>query len=71
MRCKIARTQKFMWHYIMRSTKSQKVSILHYSIDMDICIYIYIFELISFLHVVFNFWHNTTTDRDKDQISNK
>ena len=34
MRCKIVRTQKLMWHNIMRSTKSKKVSILHYSIDM-------------------------------------
>ena len=33
MRCKIVRTQKLMWRYIMRSTKSQKVSVLHYSID--------------------------------------
>ena len=33
MRCKIERTQKLMWHNIMRSTKSQKTSILHYSID--------------------------------------
>ena len=34
MRCKIARTQKLMWHNIMRLTKSQKISVLHYSIDM-------------------------------------
>ena len=34
MRCKIVRTQKFMWRNIMRSTKSQKASVLHYSIDM-------------------------------------
>ena len=33
MRCTIVRTQKLMWRYIMRSTKSQKVSGLHYSID--------------------------------------
>ncbi len=33
MRCKIMRTQKLMWHNIMRSTKSQKASVLHYSID--------------------------------------
>ena len=33
MRCKIMRTQELMWSNIMRSTKSQKVSILHYSID--------------------------------------
>ena len=35
MRCKIMRTQKFMWRNIIRSIKSQKVSILHYSIDID------------------------------------
>jgi hypothetical protein len=29
------RFQKLMWHNIMRSTKSQKVSVLHYSIDID------------------------------------
>ena len=34
MRCKIVRFQKFMWRNIMRSTKSQKISILHYSIDI-------------------------------------
>ena len=33
MRCKIVRTQKLMWRNIMRSTKSQKASVLHYSID--------------------------------------
>ena len=33
MRCKIVRFQKFMWRNMMRSTKSQKVSVLHYSID--------------------------------------
>ena len=33
MRCKIVRFQKFMWHNMMRLTKSQKVSILHYNID--------------------------------------
>ena len=33
MRCKIVRTQKFMWRNIIRSTKSQKVMILHYNID--------------------------------------
>jgi hypothetical protein len=30
------RFQKLMWRNMMRSTKSQKVSILHYSIDMRI-----------------------------------
>ena len=40
MRCKIVRTQKLMWRNIMRSTKSQKVSILHYNnIDIDYSIY--------------------------------
>ena len=36
MRCKIARTQKLMWRNIMRSSKSQKVLALHYSIDIYI-----------------------------------
>ena len=31
MRCKIVRFQKLMWRKIMRSTKSQKVLVLHYS----------------------------------------
>ncbi len=35
MRCKIVRTQKFMWYNIMRLTKNQKASVLHYSIDTD------------------------------------
>ena len=35
MRCKIVRIQKLMWCNIMRSIKSQKVSVLHYSIDID------------------------------------
>ena len=34
MRCKIVRFQKLMWCNMMRSTKSKKVSILHYSIDI-------------------------------------
>jgi hypothetical protein len=29
------RTQKLMWRNIMRSTKNQKVSILHYSRDIN------------------------------------
>ena len=33
MRCKIVRFQKLMWRNMMRTTKSKKVSILHYSID--------------------------------------
>ena len=34
MRFKIVRTQELMWRNIMRLTKSQKVLILHYSIDI-------------------------------------
>ena len=41
MRCKIVRFQKLMWCNMMRSTKSQKASILHYSIDYD-CLYVYL-----------------------------
>ena len=33
MRCKIVRFQKLMWRNMMKSTKSQKASVLHYSID--------------------------------------
>ena len=33
MRYKIVRTQKLMWRNIMKSTKSPKVSVLHYNID--------------------------------------
>ena len=33
MRCKIVRFQKLMWRNMMRSTKSQKVLVLHYSIN--------------------------------------
>ena len=33
IRCKIIRFQKFMWRNMMRSTKNQKGSVLHYSID--------------------------------------
>ena len=36
MRCKIVRFQKLMWRNIMRSTKSQKALILHYSIDKEV-----------------------------------
>ena len=39
MRYKIVRFQKLMWRNMMRSTKSQKVSVLHY-----IYIYIYIYS---------------------------
>ena len=34
MRCKIVRIQKLMWRNIMKLTKSQKASVLHYSIDI-------------------------------------
>ena len=34
MRCKIVRFQKLMLRNMMRSTKSQKVLVLHYSIDI-------------------------------------
>jgi hypothetical protein len=36
MRCKIVRFQKLMWRNMMKSTKSQKASVLHYSIDIDL-----------------------------------
>jgi hypothetical protein len=36
MRCKIVRFQKLMWRNMIRSIKSQKVSVLHYSIDIYI-----------------------------------
>ena len=35
MRCKIVRFQKLMWRSMMKSTKSQKVSILNYRIDLS------------------------------------
>jgi hypothetical protein len=54
MRCKIVRFQKLMWRNMMRSTKSQKASVLHYSIDIYIYIYIYmIFCLL--LYILYNF----------------
>ncbi len=34
--CKIVRTQKLIRHNILRSIKSQKASVLHYSIDQSI-----------------------------------
>ena len=34
MRCKILRFQKLIWRNMMRSTKSQKGSVLHYSINI-------------------------------------
>ena len=36
MRCKIVRTQKFMYRNIMKLTKSQKTLVLHYNIDFRI-----------------------------------
>ena len=36
MRCKIMRFQKLTWRNMMKSTKSQKVSVLHYSIDVSL-----------------------------------
>ncbi len=33
MRCKIVSFQKLMWRNMTRSTKSQKASVLYYSID--------------------------------------
>ena len=36
MSCKIVRFQKLMWRNMMRLTKSQKVSVLHYSIDQGV-----------------------------------
>ena len=36
MRCKILKFKKLMWRNLMWSTKSQKVSVLHYSIDLAI-----------------------------------
>ena len=32
---KIIKTEKLMWRNIMRSTKSQKASVLHYSININ------------------------------------
>ena len=36
IRCKIVRFQRLMWRNMMRSTKSQKVYVLHYNIDITI-----------------------------------
>jgi hypothetical protein len=55
------RFQKLMWRNMMRSTKSQKASVLHYSIDIYIYIYIYAkniffffssYRLIKFISIV-------------------
>ena len=45
MKYKIVRTQKLMWHNIMRSIKSKKASVLHYSIDIDIDLYLVVITL--------------------------
>ena len=47
------KTQKFMWHNIMRSTKSQKVSVLHYSIDVKHKFFLFLVELIILRHISF------------------
>ena len=40
MRYKIVRFQRLIWRNMMRSTKSQKASVLHYSInDMALLVY--------------------------------
>ena len=44
MWCKIVRFQKLMWRNMMRSSKSKKVSVLHYSIN-------YIVVLINIIHI--------------------
>ena len=49
MRCKIVRFQKLMWRNIMKSTKSQKASVLHYSIDVPIHFIYYFFILFFFV----------------------
>ena len=48
MKCKIVRFQKLMWRNMIRSTKSQKTSVLHYSIDK--C---YFYCRILILHRIF------------------
>ena len=49
MRCKIVKTQKLMWRNIMRLIKSQKVLILHYSIDNGFIInYVKSFRILFF-----------------------
>ncbi len=35
MRCKIVRFQKLVWRNMIKSTKIQKASVLHYSIDYN------------------------------------
>ena len=53
MRCKIVRFQKLMWRNMMRLIKSQKTSVLHYSIDRY-RLYRYRF---GFLHLLTNSQH--------------
>ena len=43
MRCKIVIFQKLMWRNMMRSTKSQKASVLHYSIDKQVLSNLWVF----------------------------
>jgi hypothetical protein len=44
--------QKLMWRNMMRSTKSQKVLILHYSIDMQNEVIKYIIGVQTFVFLV-------------------
>ena len=52
MRCKIVRTQKLMWRNIIRSTKSQKVLILHYSINVGLDSHFNTMSLYSFFYLL-------------------
>ena len=47
MRCKIVRTKKLMWRNIMKSTKSQKTSVLYYSIDNGVTQFVITYMLIN------------------------
>ena len=46
MMCKIVRFQKLMWRNMIWSTKSKKVSVLHYSINLA-CVWILYLKVIS------------------------
>ena len=39
IKCKIVKFQKLMWRNMMKSTKSKKTSVLHYSIDFPFYLY--------------------------------
>ena len=52
MRYKIVRFQKFMWRNIMRSTKSQKVLVLNYSIDMLIYFSLFVYFFWPFIYTI-------------------